>query len=196
MLKHVALFGLCSVLVFSAAGCAPPPEEPEPEPVVEEEPPPPPPPTYELTEVAISEEAPDFTSRNIEVMGIQLGDVTIEVADVLGDQVGTTIVGETHYLTAYQDGGVVIYTLPQTGVAEGIELTTFFADEVADPNLQAWLEDGDPAALREWMGPEDSLENLPEEENASALIYAARGVWFIQRTIQGQDNFAVRFNQM
>jgi hypothetical protein len=196
MFKRVTLFGLLSILVLTVGACAPAAEEPAPEPVVEEPPPPPPPPTYELTEVAISEEVPEFTSQNIELLGIKVGDITNDVADVLGDLSIGTIVAPEDYVTVYQDGGVVLYTFRQTGVARRIEITTAFADEIADPNLKAWLEDGDQSLLREWLGPEESTETVPENNNATEFVYDSQGLRFIQYFIEGQDYFAVRFSEM
>jgi len=188
------LFGLLSVFVLGA--CAPAPE-PEPEPVVEEAAPPPPPPTtYELTEVVISEEEPDFTSQNVTILGVTLGDSTNAVVENLGEQTGTTIVGEDDYLTVYQEGGLILYTHKQTGIARRIELATPYADEIADPNLMAWLENGDQAVLREWLGAEEALENVPENNNATEFAYDSRVLWLVKYLIEGQDCFAGRFSQI
>jgi hypothetical protein len=197
-MKRVMLFGLLCVLVLGPAGCAPA-EEPVAEPAEPDEASPPPStsaPTFELTEVAISEELPDFTSRNVTVLGVQVGDITNNVAGNLGEQFGETVVGAQDYLTVYHAGGIVLYTFRQTGVARRIEVTTQMADEVVDPNLQAWLEDGQQAVLRQWLGPEERLQNIPENNNATEFAYDSRGLRFIQYDIDGQDYYAVRFSQI
>ena len=196
MLKRVTMFGLLSILVLGIGACAPAPE-PEPEPVVEEAAPPPPPPspTYELTEVVISDVEPEFTSQNVMILGVKLGDSTNAVVENLGEQTGTTIVGEDDYLTVYQEGGIILYTHKQTGIAHRIEIASPYADQIADPNLATWLRDGDPVVLREWMGDEEALENVPENNNATEFAYDSRGLRFVQYLIEGQDYFAVRFSQ-
>lgn len=197
MYKRVTLFVLFSILTLSLGACAPAAEEPAPELVVEEAPPPPPPPPrHELTEVAISEEIPDFTSQNIEVLGVKIGDSTNAVAGSLGEVTGNTVVGEEDYITAYRNGGIFLYTIRLTGIARGIEVTSQLADEIVDPNLKAWLEDGDQSVLREWFGPEESLENVPEDNNATEFVYDSRGIRFVQRVIEGQDFYAVRFSEI
>jgi len=180
MFKRVTLLGLLSFLVLGIGSCAPAPE-PEPEPVVED---------------AISEEEPDFTSQNITVMGVKLGDSTNAVAGNFGDQTGETINGETDYLTVYQEGGIVAYTFKQTGVVRRMEVLTVFSDEVVDPNLKAWLEDGDQTVLREWLGNEESLENVPENNNATEFAYDSRGLRFVQYSFDTGGQYAVRFSQI
>ncbi len=195
MRNRLTLLVLFSTLTLSLGACAPAAEEPVAEPVVEEAPPPPPP-RHELTEVAISEEIPDFTSQNIEVLGIKIGDSTNAVAGDLGELTGDTVVGEEDYITAYREGGILIYTIRLTGIARAIEVTSQLADEIVDPNLKVWLEDGDQSVLREWLGPEESLESIPDDNNATEFGYDSRGLRFIQRVINGQDFYAVRFSEM
>ncbi len=195
MRNILTLLVLFSTLTLSLGACAPAAEEPVAEPVVEEAPPPPPP-RHELTEVAISEEIPDFTSQNIEVLGIKIGDSTNAVAGDLGELTGDTVVREEDYITAYREGGILIYTIRLTGIARAIEVTSQLADEVVDPNLKVWLEDGDQSVLREWLGPEESLESIPDDNNATEFGYDSRGLRFIQRVINGQDFYAVRFSEM
>ncbi len=195
MRNRLTLLVLFSTLTLSLGACAPAAEEPVAEPVVEEAPPPPPP-RHELTEVAISEEIPDFTSQNIEVLGIKIGDSTNAVAGDLGELTGDTVVREEDYITAYREGGILIYTIRLTGIARAIEVTSQLADEIVDPNLKVWLEDGDQSVLREWLGPEESLESIPDDNNATEFGYDSRGLRFIQRVINGQDFYAVRFSEM
>jgi hypothetical protein len=196
MLTRLRVFGLLSVLVLGLGACAPA-EEPAPVELEEEAPAPPPSPTlYELTEVAITEEMPEFTSRNVAVLGVTAGDTTLNVTENLGEQFGDTIVAPQDYLTVYQDGGVVLYTFKQTGIARRVEVTTEFADQIADPNLKEWLENGEQSILRQWMGPEEDLENVPENNNATEFAYDSRGLRFVQYFIDGQDYYAIRFSQL
>jgi hypothetical protein len=89
MFNRLLFVSLLSLSAVAFVACAPP------EPPAEEEPPPPPPPppptVYDLGEVDILAEEPEFTSRNVRFAGIQIGDITNDVLDVLGDQVGTTV---------------------------------------------------------------------------------------------------------
>jgi hypothetical protein len=191
MLKQMALLGFLSILAVGMVACGPAPE-----PVAEEEPPPPPPPpppVYELTEVDLATEAPDFTSRNVSVLGVKVGDRTNDVGDVLGE-IANTQTDVDDYITAYQGGGVVVYTFKLTGAARRIEITSLFDDDLASPPLQDWLDDGDVDQLRELMGPEESIEELPDS-NATAYVYDARGVRFIQYDVSGTEVNAIRFSE-
>ncbi len=193
MLRRVTLFGIISVLVLSVAACGPAPEPPAAE---EEAPPPaePPPPVYELTEVAILEEAPDFTSRNISLLGIKVGDVTRQVEETLGEIMNTRT-DEEHYITAYQNGGLVVYTYKLTGKIRRLEITSFIAEEIVDPDLRALLEDGDVDMMRELFGDEQGMSE-DEEAGSVEYIYEDRGFRFVKYTIQGQEINAIRFNEV
>ncbi len=191
MLKQMALLGFLSILAVGMVACGPPPE-----PVVEEEPPPPPPPpppVYELTEVDLIAEEPDFTSRNISVLGVEVGDRTNDVGDVLGE-IANTRTDVDDYITAYQDGGIVVYTFKLTGAARRIEITSLFDEDLVAAPLQNWLDDGDLDQLRELMGPEESIEELPDSD-ATEYAYDARGLRFIQYDVSGTEVNAIRFSE-
>ena len=194
MLKQMVLFGFLSILAMGLSvgivACAPPPE-----PVVEEEapPPPPPPPVFELTEVDLTDEEPDFTSRNVSVLGVKVGDRTNDVGDVLGD-IANTQTDVDDYITAYQDGGVVIYTFKLTGAARRIEITSLFSEDLVAVGLQDWLDDGDVDGLRELMGPEESIEENPDSD-ATEYVYDSRGIRFIQYDLSGTEVNAIRFSE-
>ena len=192
MLKRTTLFCILSVLVLTLAGCgAPPPapadEEPAPPP------PPPPPPVFELTEVVITTEEPDFTSRNISVLGVKVGDITRNVEENLGDLVNTRT-GDQDYITAYQNGGLVIHTFKLTGKARKIEITSFFADQIADERLKSLLESGDLEEMRALFGEEQGMEEI-EDAGETDYIYADRGIRFIHYEVQGQQINAIRFEE-
>ncbi len=192
MLKQTTLFCILGVLVLSLTGCGAPPA-----PVEEEEeaapPPEPPPPVYELTEQEVTVEEPAFTSRNISVLGIKVGDVTRSVEENLGDVVNTRT-GDQDYITAYQNGGLVIHTFKLTGKARKIEITSFFADELADEKLKSLLKSGDLDEMRELLGEEQGTEEIADA-NETDYIYADRGFRFIQYDVQGQTINAIRFEE-
>ncbi len=190
MLKQMALLGFLSILAMGMVACAPPPE-----PVVEEEPPPPPPPppVFELTEVDLTVEEPDFTSRNISVLGVKVGDRTNDAGGALGE-IANTRTDVDDYITAYQEGGIVVYTFKLTGAARRIEITSLFGDDIVTEGLQDWLDDGDLDQLRELMGPEESIDELPDSD-ATEYVYDARGMRFIQYDLSGTEVNAIRFSE-
>jgi hypothetical protein len=191
MLKQIAFFSVMSIMVLGVVACGPAPE-----PVAEEEPPPPPPPpppVYELTEVDLVAEEPDFTSRNISVLGVKVGDRTNDVGDALGD-IDNTNSDADHYITAYQGGGIVIYTFKLTGAVRRIEITSLFGEGLASPPLQAWLDDGNLEQMRELMGPEETVEELPET-NATEYVYEARGIRFVKTQVGNRTVNSIRFSE-
>jgi len=194
MLKRLTLVGFISIFVLSMAACGPAAEVPETEEEAAAPPPEPPPPVYELTEVALLEEAPDFTSKNISVLGVKVGDVTRQIEESLGELVNTRT-SEEDYITAYQNGGLVIYTFKLTGKARQIEITEFLADKIADPNLKNLLNEGDLDEMRELFGEEQGTVE-DEETGAKEYIYEDRGFRFIQYSVQGREINAIRFNEI
>lgn len=191
MLEKIAFLGFLGIVAFGMVACGPAPE-----PVAEEEappPPPPPPPVYELTDVDIVSEEPDFTSRNISVLGVKVGDITNDVGDALGE-IDNTRTDVDDYITAYQGGGVVVYTFKLTGRARRIEITSLFGDDLASAPLQTWLDDGDLNALRELMGNEDTVEELPDND-ATEYVYDARGIRFVQYQVGNRTVNAIRFSE-
>jgi hypothetical protein len=194
MLTRLMLYGFLGVAAMAVVACGPAPEPP----VVEEEPPPPPPPptVYELTEAAITEEEPNFTSRNISTLGVRIGDTTRNVEGALGE-IANTRNAPDDYITAYQDGGIVIYTFKLTGRVRQIEITSLFADEIASEPLRTWLEDGDLDQMRELMGEEAGVET-PETDGDSEqteYLYDQRGIRFIKYNLAGEEVNAIRFSE-
>ena len=190
MLKQMALLGFLSILAVGMVACAPPPE-----PVAEEEPPPPPPPpppVFELTEVDLIAEEPEFTSRNISVLGVEVGAVTNDI-ETLGD-IDNTRNDIDDYIIAYQGGGVVLYSFKLTGQARRIEITSLFGEDLVSQPLQDWLDDGDLDQMRELMGPEETIEELADSD-AIEYSYDARGIRFIQYDLSGTEINAIRFSE-
>jgi len=194
MLTRLMLYGLIGVTAVATVACGPAPEPP----AVEEEapPPPPPPPIYELTEVDITEEQPDFTSRNISVLGVQIGDTTRDVEGALGEIINSSTAPED-YVTAYQDGGVVVHTFQLTGRIRRLEVTSLYADEITSEPLREWLENGDVDQMRELMGEEAGVES-PESNDDSVetnYLYDGRGIRFIKYDLGGEELNAIRFSE-
>lgn len=190
MLKQMALLGFLSILAVGMVACAPPPE-----PVAEEEPPPPPPPpppVFELTEVDLIAEVPEFTSRNISVLGVEVGAVTNDI-ETLGE-IDNTRNDVDDYIIAYQGGGVVLYSFKLTGQARRIEVTSLFAEDLVSQPLQDWLDDGDLDQMREFMGPEETVDDLADSD-AIEYSYDARGIRFIQYDLSGTEINAIRFSE-
>ena len=188
MLKQMALLGFLSILAVGMVACAPPPE-----PVAEEEPPPPPPPpVFELTEVDLIAEEPEFTSRNISVLGVEVGAVTNDI-ETLGE-IDNTRNNVDDYVIAYQGGGVVLYSFKLTGQARRIEITSLFGEDLVSQPLQNWLDDGDLDQMREFMGPEEAVEEPPDSD-ATEYSYDARGIRFIQYDLSGTEINAIRFSE-
>ena len=193
MLKRVMLFGLVGAMSLAMVACGPAPEAPAAEEAEAAPPPPPPPPVFELTEVAITEEMPDFTSANVSVLGVKIGDTTRNVEEGLGELTNTRT-SEQDYITAYRLGGIIIYTFKLTGKARRIEITDQLADDIEAPGLRAWLEDGDLDQMRELMGEEESMETDPDA-NATEYLYDARGIRFVTYDIGGVQVNAIRFSE-
>ncbi|PYS32983.1 MAG: hypothetical protein DMG14_32900, partial [Acidobacteria bacterium] len=78
-------------------------------------------PIYELTKDDITSH-PGWTSRNISVLGLKLGDKTRDVEKNLGNVESARTIPKTtedtgYYLTIYQGNGIFVYTAQLTGRA-------------------------------------------------------------------------------
>lgn len=190
MVKRVTLLALVSLMVLAAAcgdGSQPtqtsqapsPPPKPKEEPVT----------IYEITKDDITTH-PDWTSRNISVLGVKLGDTTRNVEKNLGE-LENTRTGQEDYITAYQKGGIVVHTFKLTGKARRIEVTGLFA-KVADAKLKKLLTGGDLNDMRELFGQEEGMQENTDE-NATEYFYDARGFRFVKYRIRGRVINALRF---
>src|SRR5262249_9790315 len=110
-------------------------------------------PVYEITKDDITSH-PGWTSRNISVLGVKLGDKTRDVEKNLGSVENTRTLPE-EYLTIYQGNGIFVYTYKLTGRARKIEVNQAFAKKVADPKLQKLLTTGDLKTMRDVLGMEE-----------------------------------------
>jgi hypothetical protein len=194
MLRRVTLLALFSMLILNLPGCGAPPPEEQPA----EAPPPPKPveqvPLYELTKDEITSH-PDWTSRNITILGVKLGDVTRNVEKNLGKLDNTRTLPD-EYLTVYQDNGLFVYTTKLTGKARQIEVNKGFAKQVADPKLKALIEKGTLKDMRDLFGMEEGEPIQNTDEMSTEYPYDSRGFRFVQFKLGGQTINALRFIEM
>jgi hypothetical protein len=149
-------------------------------------------PYYDLTKDEITSH-PDWTSRNIMIMGIKIGDKTVDVAvKNLGAQLGDTKILADEYLTYYQKNAVGIYTFKLTGKIKRIEVFQSFADRIADPKLKSLLSSGDLKQMRAIFGMEEAMEDKPEEMGTE-YVYDAKGIRIIKYM---GGNFGLRFSEL
>jgi len=197
MFNRVTLLALASMLILSLAGCgggepaqqAQPAAEPAPPPKVEEKVP-----VYELTKDDITSHE-GWTSRNVSILGVKLGDRTRDVEKELGAVENTRTLPED-YLTVHQGQGLFVYTFKITGKARKFEVNETFAKKVTDPKLKKLLTSGDMKTMREVLGMEegDAVQNA--EDNSTEYIYDSRGIRFIKYKVGGKTVNALRFSEI
>ena len=193
MFRRVTLLALFSMLILSLLGCAAPEPaeeaaEPAPAPAPVEEVP-----LYELTKDDITSH-PDWTSRNITILGVKLGDRTRDVEKNLGALDNTRTLADD-YLTIYQNQGLFVYTQKLTGKARQFEVNENFAGKITDAKLKKLLTGGDLNYMREVLGMEEGVtENT--EENATEYNYDSRGFRFVKFKVGPQTINALRFIEM
>jgi len=148
-------------------------------------------PVYELTKDVITSHE-GWTSRNISVLGVKLGDKTREVEKKLGNVENTRTLPDD-YLTIYQGNGVFVYTFKLTGKARKLEVNQAFAKKIADPKIQKLLNSGDLKFMRELFGMEegDAIQNA--DDNSTEYPYDSRGFRFVQFKVGGKTLNALRF---
>ena len=192
MFNRVMLFAVLSMLILCLAGCGEAPKQaeqpaaaPPPKPVEEKAP------VYELTKDDITTHA-GWTSRNISVLGVKLGDKTRDVEKNLGAVENTRTLAED-YLTIYQGNGLFVYTFKITGKARQIEVNQAFAKKVADAKLQKLLTAGDLKTMHDVLGMEEGTPITNEEDMSTEYPYDSRGFRFVRFKIKGQTLNALRF---
>jgi len=148
-------------------------------------------PVYELTKDDLTSHE-GWTSRNISVLGVKLGDKTREVEKNLGNVENTRTLPED-YLTVYQGNGLFVYTFKLTGKARKIEINQAFEKKVADAKLQKLLNSGDLKYMREIFGMEegDAVQNA--DDNSTEYPYDSRGFRFVKFKVGGKTLNALRF---
>ena len=194
MFKRILPLAVLGVLVLSMAGCGgaeepkkaeePAAAAPAPKPAEEAGP------VYEITKDQITSH-PGWTSRNVSVLGVKLGDKTRDVEKNLGAVENARTTAED-YLTIYQGNGIFVYTFKITGKARRIEVNQAFAKKVADEKLQKLLTSGDLKLMREVLGMEEgpAIENT--DDNAMEYPYDSRGFRFVKFKVQGKTLNALR----
>ena len=199
MFNRVLLVTLASMVILSLAGCGggQPAQQPA-EQAAEPAPPPPPPaqpePVYELTKDAITSHA-DWTSRNVSILGVKLGDRTRDIQKNLGDVENTRTLPED-YLTVHQRQGLFVYTFKLTGKARKFEVYETFAAKIADPKFKKLLTSGDLKYMREAFGMEEGEPINNAEDMATEYSYDSKGFRFVQYKVGGKTVNALRFTEL
>ncbi|HYR84107.1 MAG TPA: hypothetical protein VE422_08525 [Terriglobia bacterium] len=197
MSNRVMLLAISSMLILCLAGCggggetqqatqqpaaqAPPPKPAEPP--VE---------LYELTKDNITSHK-DWTSRNITVLGVKIGDKTRELEKNFGSVENTRTTPE-EYLTIYQGNGLFVYTFKITGKVRKFEIYDVFAKKIADENLKKLLTTGDLKLMRQQFGMEEGVVDN-SEDNATEYSYDSRGFRFVKFKVSGKTINALRFSE-
>jgi hypothetical protein len=194
MFKRILPFTAFSILVLALAGCGGA-EEPKKAAETAAAPAPAKPaeeagPVYEITKDQITTH-PGWTSRNISVLGVKLGDKTRDVEKNLGAVENTRTTAED-YLTIYEGNGIFVYTFKITGKARRIEVNQAFAKKVADEKLQKLLTSGDLKLMREVLGMEEGAAIENTEDNAMEYPYDSRGFRFVKFKVGGKTLNALR----
>ena len=199
MFNRVTLLTLVSMLILCLAGCGGGGETAQQASQPVAAPPPPPKPAeqvpiYELSKDDITSHQ-GWTSRNVSIMGVKLGDRTRDVQKTLGEVENTRTLPED-YLTVHQGQGLFVYTYKLTGKARKFEVNETFAKKVADAKLKKLLATGDIKYMREVLGQEEAgpIENA--EDNATEYSYDSRGIRFVRYKVGGKTVSAIRLTEI
>lgn len=197
MFNRVILLALVSTLVLSLAGCGggEPAQEAKPEAAAPAAPAPPPKaePVYELTKDDITSH-PDWTSRNVSILGLKLGDKTNSFTKNLGDVENTRTLPED-YLTVHQRQGLFVYTFKITGKARKVEIYEPFAGKIVDPKFKKLLTGGDLKYMREAFGMEEGPAVENAEDMSTEYPYPSKGFSFVKYKVGGKTINALRFTE-
>src|SRR5437667_6755926 len=200
MFSRLMLLAALGMLILCLAGCGGDEEkkaETAPQPAAAPAPAPKPEekvPVYELTKDEVTSHD-GWTSRNISVLGVKLGDRTREVEKNLGNVENTRTLTED-YLTVYQGNGVFVYTYKNTGRARRIEVNQAFGKKVADAKLQKLLNSGDLKYMREIFGMEEGDPVQNADDNSTEYPYDSRGFRFVKFKVGGKTLNAIRFTEL
>jgi hypothetical protein len=197
MFNRVMLLSALGTLILCLAGCGEEEKKAESQPAAAPAPAPKPEekvPVYELTKDDIMGHE-GWTSRNISILGMKLGDKTRDVEKNLGSVENTRTLPED-YLTVYQGEGLFVYTFKLTGRARRIEVNQAFAKKIADAKLQKLLNTGDVKYMRELFGMEEGEAIQNTDDNATEYPYDSRGFRFVKFKIGGKTVNAIRFSEV
>jgi hypothetical protein len=196
MSTKVSLLALVSLLILGLAGCSAetPQESASAAPATPPTPAEPPPPIYELTKDDITSH-PDWTSRNISILGVKLGDTTRTSEKAFGAVENTRTLPE-EYLTIYQGNGLFVYTFKLTGKLRKFEINDVFAKKIVDAKLKRLLTSGDLNYMREIFGPEEGAAIENAEEGSTAYPYDSRGFRFVKYKLGGKTVNALIFTEL
>ena len=199
MFNRILPFTVLSVLLLALAGCGGAEEpkkadQPTETPAAAQKPAEEAAPVYEITKDEITSH-PGWTSRNISILGVKLGDKTREVEKNLGAVENTRTLPED-YLTIYDGNGIFVYTFKITGKARRIEVNQAFAKKVADAKLQKLLTAGDLKTMRDVLGMEEGAPVDNTDDNATEYPYDSRGFRFVRFKVGGKTLNAIRFVEL
>ena len=197
MFNRVTLLALVSMLILSLAGCGGGEPAQQAQPAAEAAPPPKPVeqvPVYELTKDDITSHD-GWTSRNVSIMSVKLGDRTRDVEKQLGAVENTRTLSED-YLTVHQGQGLFVYTFKITGKARKFEVNETFAKKVTDAKLKKLLTSGDLKTMHDVLGMEESDPVQNAEDNSTEYVYDSRGIRFIKYKVGSKTVNAIRFSEM
>jgi len=151
-------------------------------------------PVYELTKDQITSHD-GWTSRNISILGVKLGDKTRELEKNLGAVENTRTLPED-YLTVYQGNGIFVYTFKLTGKARKFEVNQAFSKKIADEKLQKLLNNGDVKTMHEVLGMEEGEAIQNTDDNSTEYPYDSRGFRFVKFKVGGKTLNAIRFSEI
>ena len=199
MSKSVFSLALAGMMVL--AGCGGEPQEqkaaatPAPE-VKKEEPPPP---LYDITKESLTSH-PDWTSKNVQVLGTKIGDKTTAVQNNFGKLENTRTLPQrgtepAEYLTIYQGNGLFVYTQQLTGKLIKFEVYDTFSKQLADDKLKKLLSGGDLKYMREILGPEEKTEENTDDQSTE-YVYDSKGFRFVKFKVNGKTLNCLRFSEV
>jgi hypothetical protein len=196
MSKRVTLLALAGILSLSLAGCGGEPQQEQkataaPAPEIKKEEPPPP--VYDITKESLTSH-PDWTSKNVEILGAKIGDMTRNVEKNFGKLDNTRTLPDD-YLTIYQNNGLFVYTTKLTGKLHKVEVYETFAKQLADDKLKKLVTGGDLKYMREAFGQEEKTEENAEDQSTE-YVYDSKGFRFVKYKVGGKTVNALRFTEM
>jgi hypothetical protein len=202
MSKSVLSLALAGMIVLSLAGCGGEPQQEQkaaatPAPEVKKEEPPPP--LYDITKESLTSH-PDWTSRNVQVLGTKIGDKTTTVQNNFGKLENTRTLPQrgpepAEYLTIYQGNGLFVYTQQLTGKLIKFEIYDTFSKQLADDKLKKLLSGGDLKYMREILGPEEKTEENADDQSTE-YVYDNKGFRFVKFKVNGKTLNCLRFSEV